>query len=344
MPIIDLVLAGVSIAIETHSLRLVDLYTDYFSYYSPRLRRAEDPPRGADVRPGILLRLDCVDHLPGPESLLPSGAELISRTGVLGLWQFEGEEGTEYFFHTEVAAFRVDVRRGEISGSIAPRAFDYPHILANTYSMFPLLLVLRELGLYHLHAAAVISPRGRVWLISGAQRAGKTTLTTALGLAGWRPLSDDSLLLTSVAQGGIEISALRKYFHLGDQLLERWAALDGMERHHQYLDRTCVGALDFFRTRQLAEVPCRRVDHLLLPRISGEGKSRLVPATSSEGLLMLGEQSVYLQLWRARTIEQWGYLEQIARGATTYRLESGLDLLDEPRLAATILAEAEEQL
>lgn len=59
--------------------------------------------------------------------------------------------------------------------------------------------------------------------------------------------------------------------------------------------------------------------------------------------MMLGEQSVYLQLWGERTKEQWHLLGQIARGATTFRLESGLDLLDEPTLVANILAEVEGQ-
>ena len=140
----------------------------------------------------------------------------------------------------------------------------------------------------------------------------------------------------------VEILALRKYFHLGDQLLSRWPQLEGMVRHHQYLDRTCVGALDFFGTRQEAERPIARIDYLLLPRISGEGQSHLRRATSGEGLLMLGEQSVYLQLWRERTREQWELLEQIARGAQTYRLDSGHDLLDDPQLAARLLTAAEE--
>lgn len=347
MPTIDLVLAGVTLEIETQSLRLIDLFTDYFGYYSPRVRQADDRPAESREKCGIRLRLICVEQLAGVDSYLPAGARRISQTGVLGFWSFDGEGGAGYCFHTEVAAFRVDLQSGEIVGHVAPRALDYPHILANTYAMFPLLLLLRERGIYHLHAAAVVSPRGKVWLISGAQRAGKTTLTTALGLAGWRPISDDSLLVKGGSGGdgerGIEILALRKYFHLGDQLLERWSGLRGMVRHHQYLDRTCVGALDFFGTRELAELPWRRVDHLLLPMISHGERSRLVLRPPSEGLMMLGEQSVYLQLWGERTKEQWHLLGQIARGATTFRLESGLDLLEEPRLVASILAEVEGQ-
>ncbi|MFN9743505.1 MAG: hypothetical protein ACK562_15540 [Acidobacteriota bacterium] len=346
MPTIDLVLAGVHLVIESQSLRLIDLFTDYFSYYFPQVWREQERPLQGGGSPRIRLRLICVETLAAPDRFLPVDAELISRTGVLGLWKANANREGEYYFHTEVAAFRVDVGAGEIVGYVAPRAVDYPHILANTYAMFPLLLVLREQGIYHLHAAAVISPRGRVWLISGAQRAGKTTLTTALGLAGWRPLSDDSLLLSGKegAEKGasVEILALRKYFHLGDQLLSRWPQLEGMVRHHQYLDRTCVGALDFFGTRQEAERPIARIDYLLLPRISGEGQSHLRRATSGEGLLMLGEQSVYLQLWRERTREQWELLEQIARGAQTYRLDSGHALLDDPQLAARLLTAAEE--
>lgn len=48
--------------------------------------------------------------------------------------------------------------------------------------------------LLQLHAAAVVDPRGRGWLICGASRAGKTSLTLGLVLEGWRWLSDELAL------------------------------------------------------------------------------------------------------------------------------------------------------
>ena len=344
MPTINLVLAGVPFEIETPSLRLTALFADYYRYYDPGVIY----DRGTELSSArIRLELESVDELPKPADYLPPAARLVSQTGVLGFWECEKERGgaTEYYFRTEVAAFHVDPKLGLIRGVVAEAALNYPHILANTYSLFPILLVLRSLGWYHLHAAAAISPRGRVWLIPGSQRSGKTTIVTALGLAGWRPISDDSLFLRQTSgEGGddlMEIVPLRKYFHLGNELLSRWRGLDGILRGHSYLDRTCVAAVEFFGLSLKREDRVQRVDYLLMPEITGEARSRLRPVPASDGLLMLGEQSVFLQMWREHTLCQWRNLERIARGASSLKLDSGIDLLEDPSEIARILEEVE---
>jgi hypothetical protein len=334
MPTINLVLAGIPIQLVTHNAALTELFSDYFSYYTPKINEQT-------IETDLLrLELICPTRFPTLAEWLPSTARLISETGVLRLWDDPACPSGCWYFHTEVAAFRVDLATSVTTGLVSPHAFDYPHILANTYAMFPLLLMLRSRGCYHLHAAGVISPRGRLWLISGSQRSGKTTLTTALGLAGWQPISDDSLLMT-IVDGAPRIEALRKYFHLGDALLDRWPALGAIERRHHYLDRTCVAALQFFGASIMAEQPYQRVDHLLLPRISGESSSRIEEISPGNALLTLGEQSVYLQVWRDHTLRQWHGLEKIVRGASSFRLQSGIDLLADPLLASRLLGHLE---
>ncbi len=339
---IELVLSGIPLQIVTSSARLRDLFTDYFRYYADPLAGAAPLSKRA-----MRLELHCPERIPLPEELLSAGARQIAETGVMRFWEDGGGEAGAsegvYIFHVGVAAFRVDMSRLTTTGWVAPGAFDYPHILANTYALFPILLMLRAGGRYHLHAAAVISPRGRLWLITGAQRSGKTSLTTALGLAGWRPISDDSLLLMGGDGLGPRLESLRKYFHLGDALLARWEGLARMTRHHQYLDRTCVGGLEFFDSRREAGQAWPRVDYVVLPRITGEARSRLAPVAASEVRLRLAEQSVYLQLWRRQTVEQWGILEGLMRGAKGFQLDSGLDLLDDPGLAARLLMAVESE-
>ncbi|MEP7341063.1 MAG: hypothetical protein ABI977_25255, partial [Acidobacteriota bacterium] len=287
--------------------------------------------------PALQIELKTRDELPPRETLIPPSAELFSQTGVVSLWKEEASPvGQRFYFHLGVAAFRVEVETGRATGLVTPRAMEYPHILANTYALFALLLLLRTRRLYHLHAAAIVSPDDELWLICGAQRAGKTTLTTALGLAGWRPVSDDSLLI-----GGDEDSAwlmpLKKYFHVGDELLRRWPQLEDIRRHHQYLDRTCTGGLEFFGTRELAETKFRRIDHIVLPQIVNEQVSRVEPLARSEALLRLAEQSMFFQLWRDRTAEQWQWLNELAATAACHRLFSAADVMADPAAAARLL-------
>lgn len=344
MPAVSLAICGNPILISARAPRLIRLFADYFRYYEPQiLSSAEAIPFLAEKSPALKIELNFRHELPPRETLIPATAELFSQTGVVSLWRDtqtgargEGEKG-RFFFHLGVAAFRVDAESGQAIGLVTPQALEYPHILANTYALFALLLLLRSRSAYHLHAAAIISPDEKLWLICGAQRAGKTTLTTALGLAGWRPVSDDSLLV-----GRDETSAwltpLRKYFHVGDELLRQWPALAAITRHHQYLDRTCVGGLEFFNTRELAETKFRRIDHIVLPQIVHQPTSQIEPLPRSEALLRLAEQSMFFQLWRDHTAQQWQALNELAANAACHRLFSAADVLAEPDCAAQVLS------
>lgn len=330
MPAITLQICRVPITIKTRSRFLIDLFKDYFRYYKPRIFSGER------CDPGISIELQVRRRLPARERLIPAGAEKLSQTGVIGWWREVSGEGERFYFDLGVAAFRADPRAGKIVGLVTREALEYPHLFANTYTLFPLLLLLRWRGIYHLHAAAVTSPHDELWLICGAQRAGKSTLTTALGLSGWSPVSDDSLLL-SFDRGKAKITALRKYFHLGDELLNRWPELAGIARHDRYFDRTCVGGLEFFESMDLAERVFERIDHIIAPQIADENQSRRMAISSGEALLKLAEQSMFFQLWRDHTERQWLGLADLARGALAERLIVGRDLLDDPHLAGRLL-------
>ncbi|MGH9833918.1 MAG: hypothetical protein ACRD9Y_12930 [Blastocatellia bacterium] len=341
MPVVQLAISGIPVIISARSPRLTRLFADYFRYYQPEIVNPADwqkpfqPERGLDP---IVIELKMRRELPPREKLIPPGAELFSQTGVVSLWRERiedqnAEPGERFYFDLKVAAFRVDPQSNRATGLVSPEAMEYPHILANTYTLFALLLLLRWRGRYHLHAAAVVSPRDELWLICGSQRSGKTSLTTALGIAGWRPISDDSLLV-SFDEGEMRLVALKKYFHLGDELLKRWRELDGIARHHHYLDRACVGGLEFFGGASLADRQFAKIDRIVLPEITKEETSRLEPIPRSEALLRLAQQSMFFQLWPQRTEEQWRALTGLAAESLCYRLFAGRDLLSDPRNVA----------
>ncbi|MFN0086821.1 MAG: hypothetical protein ACKVX9_15630 [Blastocatellia bacterium] len=337
---VELAIGHVPIIISARSSFLVRLFADYFRYYDPRVGRS-DPgalgERNAGLPGAVRLDLKLRRELPR-DRLFPAEAELISRTGVVRMLRERTATGERFYFDLEGAAFRVEPEAGRATGLVTEEALRYPHILANTYALFAVLLLLRARGLYHLHAAAVVSPRDELWLICGAPRAGKTTLATALGLAGWRPISDDSLLVSNL-DGHPRLTALKKYFHIGDALFERWEALQSLARHRRNLDRTCAEALEFFGTRPLADAAFDRVDHLLLPRISNEARSRLEPLPRSLALLKYAEQSMFLQLWPEHTERQWKALTALTRTASCHRFLSGPDILADPARAAEALLE-----
>jgi hypothetical protein len=60
---------------------------------------------------------------------------------------------------------------------------------------------LRQRGRYLVHAAGVVDPAGRAWLLSGDSGSGKSTLAYALARIGWTVLGDDGVLLERRAAG-----------------------------------------------------------------------------------------------------------------------------------------------
>jgi hypothetical protein len=341
MPSLSFEICGVPISLAAREPRLINLFAEYFRYYHPQLW--EPTPDGSsslapssDAAAPLIARLKMRRTLPPLERLLPRAAALLAQTSSLRLWRAEDGPREVFYFHAGPAAFRLDPASSRLEGLIAPEALRLPHLLANTYTLFALLLLLRARGLYHLHAAAVLSPHDELYLICGEEGTGKTTLATALGLAGWRPISDDSLLLRA-AGGSPQLAALKKTFHLADHLLARWPALADIPRRHHYLARTGVAGLEFFGTTLLADASFARAAYLILPQITRRAASELLPVPLSEGILKLAEQSMFFQLWRAHTEQHLRLLTQLVGAAAGFRLLAGTDLLAHPQHAADLL-------
>jgi hypothetical protein len=73
------------------------------------------------------------------------------------------------------------------------------------------ILRLRRRGRFHVHASAVVDPRGRAWIFTGASGSGKSTMAYALARRGWRLLGDDSVIVEPHAEdGGVTAYAWRE--------------------------------------------------------------------------------------------------------------------------------------
>ncbi|MGH7592718.1 MAG: hypothetical protein ACRELE_02550 [Gemmatimonadales bacterium] len=59
------------------------------------------------------------------------------------------------------------------------------------FLLVALLFVLRRVGWYHIHCAALRDPRGRDWLFVGESRSGKSTTSAFLAGQGWSVSTDD---------------------------------------------------------------------------------------------------------------------------------------------------------
>jgi hypothetical protein len=329
MPTLQFTLAAVPICLTSDSSELIDLLAAFFRYYQPRF---VDETPVVEIAVPLHLTLNFCAALPARTALLAPPATLFSHTDVIQLWR----DDENFFFEMGTAAFFVEPAVGRATGYLTRAALTYPRIVANTYTLLTLFLLLRARSVYHLHAAAVLTPGDKLCVIPAAPRAGKTTLATALGLAGWWPVSDDSLLVEA-AQTQPSLTPLRKEFHLDEQLFVRWPGLARAEVRQRYLGRACVEALEYFDTVELALQRYAQIDYVIVPQISGEAHSRLEALPASEALLKLAEQSMFLQHWRDHTARQFAALAALMQSARAYQLWCGTDVLEDPRTAAAVL-------
>lgn len=325
-------MCGVTVSCFTSSPYLLHLCQSYFRFYptvSPALR--SDPI--------IQVHLKLVTSPTDLKRLLPADAEFVGQQEITTIWKTSRRGRERYYFHFNFgkALFRVEPSRGRIVGVISAEALHAPHLMVNTYVFMTLMLALRWRGIYHLHTAAVISPEQQLALICGTQRAGKTTLTVALGLAGWQPISDDGVVLRTLVEGAAAVEAFKRDFHVAAALLQKWEALRPSEVRYFYHDRACLDGLAFFQSQPLADTTFTQVDHLLFPEITGTKESSLVPLSAGEALRRLIAQSMFFPLERRHTQAQLALLGNLVKQASCYQVRAGTDVWENPKIAASLL-------
>jgi hypothetical protein len=324
MPALSFHFHGALVVIKADDPQWLTHYDEYFRAYAPAA--------GGETTGDLRIELRAASRAKRPAA---AQLEKIAQTGIVSLWRSLTESETLWLYAGDTT-FEIHPPAGRAMGYLDDAALAMPPILTNTYSLFALLLLLRWRGVYHLHAAAVQLPDGRSCWIAGAQRSGKTTLVTALGLAGWKPLADDSLFLSWQGEQ-VSWRPMLKAFHLGNDVLERWQArLIGLNAQPRYLDRHSVAALEFFQTTQLAAQSYATVDLVLFPRVQPITRTIIKPLPLSEALRRLAEQSTFFALWKAHSARQWRALLEATATAHCFEMMTGEDVLTTPERVAAL--------
>jgi hypothetical protein len=275
-----------------------------------------------------------LEFSPGPPPPLPSG--LHSFDIPVGVCRTDGQS-----YYMDVRASRICVEppparqvRAWIGGLQPARKFDGP----GTVVPCAFQAALRRAGRYELHAAAVAEPAsGAGLLLIGESNSGKSTLTLKLAQAGWRYLSDDTLLL-SMADDAVEAHAFRRYFSFPDSLLKTMTlpraeaamrAAVPLFPDKRPLDPDVVFPGQF-RARCTPRALC-------FPEITGEAESRLLPLAPAQVMARLIEQCPWSCYDRQSSAHHLELLSTLARQADSFVLLAGRDILDEEGRAEALV-------
>lgn len=174
------------------------------------------------------------------------------------------------------------------------------------------------------HAAAVVGPDGRAWLLVGDSHAGKTTTSANLLQAGWRYVSDDQVVLYRAADGGVRVEGWPRPFHLdegweGGAPLHRRGTTDPRERWPGRWTRTAPLA------------------GLLFPRVEADRATARERLPAADALARLLRQSPWLLADRGAAPRVLRLLQEAA-SLPAYELRLGLDTYADPERLVRVLA------
>ena len=133
---------------------------------------------------------------------------------VLRTDDFLGFELDDNFFLTDGSSvFHLRPQLGEACAWVVPGFFRKPAMTQANFWCFGLLKLLRPLGIYSLHAAALASESRRRSAPCGTIRKRQVDASHRINSSGWSYLSDDAVLLRHGSEG-VEALACRRSFYI----------------------------------------------------------------------------------------------------------------------------------
>jgi len=180
------------------------------------------------------------------------------------------------------------------------------------------------------------------YIVSGNAGSGKTTLTLALILSGFKFLSDDTIFLRLGGDGDVEALGFARDFHLATDLVE------GQEHLRRFKDLPDYSAR---RDRKLLApdryFPGKRLDGLTNPRVIlfpwiRAGGSGLEPVSMAEAMTILLPQSLSVMMNPETAAAHLEALKRLARHGRAFRLFTGPEVKGDPASARALVERARD--
>ncbi len=212
------------------------------------------------------------------------------------------------------------------AGTLNERGF------ANTTLFIAIAIALRQRGLFHLHAGALVRGSGSRVLVMGDSGAGKSTVTLALLDAGSRHLGDDTLFLTE-RDGRPRLLAFARPFHLAPATAAAFPTLPATSRDANGKSEVAIDALPGHAVDRM-EAP----DLILFPVVTREPVTRAVPLDAAEAFGHALRSSALVAVdGMTHKVEQLALLRALLAKGRAFELQLGADWLADPAGAAARL-------
>ena len=312
-------LAGRFILIETTDAPIRDLFSHHFAAW--HIERIEEQ---VSDDPRVTISIACGAAPPHPEHLEPFA---VAQGGICYT------DANSYFFSNNGSVVEATTAAPRVQVWLAENCLNDGVAMAQLI-FNATMTALRRCALYELHAAGVVNPDGGGVLVIGPSGSSKSTLATQLAAAGWKYLSDDTLLLYENG-GGIEARALRRVFAVTNETFD---VFDNLQ-----LPAPTIAPFDPTKLRfepdavfpQGFSLSCRPTS-LFFSRLTNEKSStrRLSPAETLTKLLRMCPWACYDKATARNHLQ---VLSDLARQARGFDLSVGRDLFGQPEKTSDYL-------
>ena len=243
---------------------------------------------------------------------------------------------TETGFSLRCGASQLQVTPGSADAPcfLAPDFSRYSPFEQREFFLLGLLMLLRPLGRYGLHACG-LERYGAGLLLVGSSGSGKTTTSLSLIRQGWQYLSDDAVLLTERGDDTVQVSAFRQGFSCTPETLAHFPTLGGSSEFGDPGGKRVVYPDGSF-------VPTCTPSLIVFPQLS-EGETYLRPLTASQSLIRLCQQSAGIMTDTAVSQQQLRVLRVLVGQARSFELHLGRDALADPTLTDTLIEQTLEE-
>lgn len=210
----------------------------------------------------------------------------------------------------------------EASVILSPGAVARMERCTRSFLLAVVILLLRRVGWYHLHAATAIDPEGHGWLFTGNAHVGKSTTAALLATSGWQVGTDDMAFLERCPER-IQVHTTHAPIALREGGRKLLAQAGGIVLP----DRGKVG----FWPEDLGGVwtPLVTPDIVIFPTV-GRTRTTAQPIARAEALAELVRWSAWVMLEPDLAQPHLDVLAQLAGQARCYRVTLGRDLFARP--------------
>ncbi len=238
--------------------------------------------------------------------------------------------GVHLSWETAAAVAELDGTAPLARVTLSPAAVARLDECAETFLLTVLIFLLRRAGWHHIHAATLIDPRGRGWLLAGTAQAGKSTTAALLAREGWGVGGDDAAFL---AAGDARVTAVASRAPIA-------LRADG------YRLLRCSGGTLVPRRRKFGywpeelggEFAPRVVPEVILFTSVGNGRTTATPVARRECLAQLVRWSAWVLLEPDLAQEHLDLIARLAGQVESYRVTLGRDLFARPARLAELIA------